>query len=51
MYCPDEPQFKELNVKYLPYSAILDLYHLTRRKIHGVDNIRFLHTFLEAPQA
>ncbi|HCE3407390.1 TPA: hypothetical protein NG605_004316 [Vibrio parahaemolyticus] len=44
-----EAQFKDLNVKYLPYSAIFDLYHLTRRKLHGVDSIRFLHTFLEDP--
>lgn len=46
----NEPQFKDLNIKYLPYSAIIDLYHLTRRKMHGVDNIKFLHTFLENTQ-
>lgn len=43
----NEPQFKALNIKYLPYSSILDLYHLTRRKMCGIDNIKFLHTFLE----
>ncbi|HIF9436300.1 TPA: hypothetical protein ACX6SL_000399 [Photobacterium damselae] len=46
----NEPQFKELNIKYLPYSAIIDLYHLTRRKMCGIDNIKFLHTFLENTQ-
>ncbi|QYJ92339.1 hypothetical protein [Shewanella spartinae] len=47
----NEPQFRELNIKYLPYSAILDLYHLTRRSMCGIDNIKFLHTFLEDPLA
>lgn len=46
----NEPQFKNLKIKYLPYSAIIDLYHLTRRRMHGIDNIKFLHTFLEDTQ-
>ena len=42
-----KPQFEGMNVKYLPYSAVEDLYLLCQRKLRGIDNIRFFHTFLE----
>lgn len=41
------PQFKGMNVKYLPYSAVEELYLLSRRKLTGIDEITFFHTFLE----
>ncbi|EGR0636824.1 restriction endonuclease [Vibrio vulnificus] len=40
-------QFRDMDVKFLPYSAVEDLYLLTRRKLRGIDNISFFHTFLE----
>jgi len=43
-----QPQFSEMNVKYLSYSAVEDLYLLSQRKIQGIDNIKFFHTFLES---
>ncbi|WP_105188494.1 restriction endonuclease [Pseudoalteromonas sp. T1lg48] len=42
-----KPQFEGMNVKFLPYSAVEDLYLLCQRKLKGIDNIKFLHTFLE----
>lgn len=43
----NNPQFKELNAKYLPYSAVEELYSLCqRRKITGVDDT-FLDCFME----
>ena len=42
-----QPQFSDMNVKYLSYSAVEDLYLLSLRKIQGIDNIKFFHTFLE----
>jgi hypothetical protein len=42
-----KPQFADMNIKYLPYSAIEDLYLLCQRKLKGIDNIKFFHTFLE----
>lgn len=41
------PQFNGMNVKYLSYSAVEDLYLLSQRKIQGIDNVKFFHTFLE----
>ncbi|WP_212915983.1 hypothetical protein [Marinomonas sp. A3A] len=43
-----QPQFGKMNVKYLSYSAVEDLYLLSQRKIQGIDNIKFFHTFLES---
>jgi hypothetical protein len=43
-----QSQFSEMNIKYLSYSAVEDLYLLSQRKIQGIDNIRFFHTFLES---
>ena len=43
----NSPQFLDMNIKYLPYSAIEDLYLLTKRNLKGIDNINFIHTFLE----
>jgi len=43
-----KPQFSDMNIKYLPYSAIEDLYLLCQRKLKGIDNIKFFHTFLES---
>jgi type II restriction enzyme len=42
-----KPQFSDMNIKYLPYSAIEDLYLLCERNLKGIDNIKFFHTFLE----
>ncbi|ABG39254.1 Type II site-specific deoxyribonuclease [Paraglaciecola sp. T6c] len=42
------PQFKDMNIMFLPYSAVEDLFLLSRRNLKGIDNIKFLHTFLEA---
>lgn len=42
-----KPQFKAMNIKYLSYSAIEDLFLLCQRKLKGIDNIKFFHTFLE----
>lgn len=42
-----KPQFSDMNIKFLPYSAIEDLYLLCQRKLKGIDNIKFFHTFLE----
>jgi hypothetical protein len=42
-----KPQFLDMNIKFLPYSAIEDLYLLCQRKLKGIDNIKFFHTFLE----
>ncbi|WP_218418096.1 hypothetical protein [Alteromonas lipotrueae] len=42
-----DPQFLDLDIRYLSYSSIEDMYLLSRRKIEGIDNIKFFHTFLE----
>jgi type II restriction enzyme len=43
-----EPQFESLKVKFFPYSAIEELYHLCqRRKISGVTD-KFLDCFMES---
>jgi len=42
-----QAQFSEMNVQYLSYSAVEDLYLLSQRNIQGIDNIKFFHTFLE----
>ena len=44
----NKPQFKDMNIKFLPYSAIEDLYLLCQRNLKGIDNIKFFHTFLES---
>ncbi|WP_133471300.1 restriction endonuclease [Paraglaciecola marina] len=46
-----DPQFQDMDIKYLSYSSIEDMYLLSRRKIQGIDNIKFLHTFLEPTKA
>lgn len=43
----NHPQFADLKVKFLPYSAVEDLYLLSLRGIKGINNIEFIHTFLE----
>ncbi|MGB0775407.1 MAG: restriction endonuclease, partial [Akkermansiaceae bacterium] len=43
-----KPQFKELQARYFPYSAVEELYSLCRRrKITGVDD-SFLDCFMES---
>lgn len=42
-----KPQFQSMNIQYLPYSAIEDLYFLCQRHLKGIDNIKFFHSFLE----
>ena len=42
-----KPQFSDMNIKYLPYSAVEDMYLLCQRNLRGIDNIKFFHTFLE----
>ena len=43
----NKPQFHDLDVKFFPYSAVEELYHLCdRRKIAGVSD-RFLDSFME----
>ncbi len=42
------PQFQDMNIKYLPYSAIEDMYLLCKRNLTGIDNIKFFHSFLES---
>ena len=43
----NHPQFSSLNVKFLPYSAVEDLYLLSLWGIKGINNTEFIHTFLE----
>lgn len=40
-------QFKDMEVRYLPYSAVEDMYLVSKRNLKGIDNILFFHTFLE----
>jgi type II restriction enzyme len=44
------PQFDDMNIQYLPYSAVEDLYLLCNRKLKGIDSAKFFHTFLEPVQ-
>lgn len=42
------PQFKDMDIQFLPYSAVEDMYLLSKRNIKGIDNTKFFHTFLES---
>lgn len=42
-----EPQFKDMDIHFLSYSSIEDMYLLSQRKIKGIDNLKFFHTYLE----
>ncbi|MGR5195797.1 hypothetical protein ACPV4H_18060 [Vibrio rotiferianus] len=40
------PQFKDMDVRFLPYSAVEDMYLICKRNLCGIDSIKFFHTFL-----